>query len=62
MNTTSIENKKIAKEFFEALSSGSDSYLDFYTDESMIWTAGENAIGGRRTKTVSYTHLRAHET
>ena len=50
MNKTSIENKKIAIEFFEALSSGSDSYLDFYTDESIIWTAGENAIGGRRTK------------
>ena len=47
MNTTSIENKKIAIDFFEALSSGSDSYLDFNTDESIIWTAGENAIGGR---------------
>ena len=54
MNKTSIENKKIAIDFFEALSSGSDSYLDFYTDESIIWTAGENAIGGRRTKKENY--------
>jgi hypothetical protein len=32
------------------LSSGSDKYLDFYNDESVIWTAGENAIGGSRSK------------
>jgi hypothetical protein len=44
------QNKKITKEFFEALSNGSDKYLDFYTDESIIWTAGNNAIGGTRTK------------
>jgi len=44
------QNKEITKEFFEALSSGSDKYLDFYTDESIIWTAGNNSIGGIRTK------------
>ena len=44
------ENKKTAIKFFEALSSGSQAYLDFYNDESIIWTAGENAIGGTRTK------------
>ena len=44
------ENKEIAIKFFEALSSGSQAYLDFYNDESIIWTAGENAIGGTRTK------------
>ena len=44
------ENKKTAIKFFEALSSGSQTYLDFYNDESIIWTAGENAIGGTRTK------------
>ena len=52
MNMSSIteENKKIAIKFFEALSSGSETYLDFYTDDSIIWTAGDNAIGGTRTK------------
>ena len=44
------ENKVVAIKFFEALSSGSQTYLDFYNDESIIWTAGENAIGGTRTK------------
>ena len=44
------ENKKTAIKFFEVLSSGSQAYLDFYNDESIIWTAGENAIGGTRTK------------
>ena len=44
------QNKQITKEFFEALSTGSDKYLDFYTDDSIIWTAGNNAIGGTRTK------------
>ena len=44
------ENKEVAIKFFEALSSGSQTYLDFYNDESIIWTAGENAIGGTRTK------------
>jgi ketosteroid isomerase-like protein len=44
------QNKQITKEFFEALSTGSDQYLDFYTDESIIWTAGNNSIGGIRTK------------
>ena len=44
------ENKKTAIKFFEALSSGSQAYLDFYNDESIIWTAGENAIGGTITK------------
>ena len=50
MSSVTDQNKKITKEFFEALSNGSDKYLDFYTDESIIWTAGNNAIGGTRTK------------
>ena len=50
MSSISDQNKTITKEFFEALSNGSDKYLDFYTDESIIWTAGGNAIGGTRTK------------
>ena len=50
MSSLTDQNKKITKEFFEALSNGSDKYLDFYTDESIIWTAGNNAIGGTRTK------------
>ena len=50
MSSVADQNKKITKEFFEALSNGSDKYLDFYTDESIIWTAGNNAIGGTRTK------------
>ena len=44
------KNKGLVQEFFNLLSSGSDEYLDFYTDESLIWTAGENAIGGSRSK------------
>ena len=43
-------NKKITRDFFEALSTGSNKYLDFYTDDSIIWTAGSNSIGGTRTK------------
>ena len=50
MSSITEENKKIAIKFFEALSSGSETYLDFYTDDSIIWTAGDNAIGGTRTK------------
>ena len=50
MSSLTDQNKKITKEFFEALSNGSDKYLDFYTNESIIWTAGNNAIGGTRTK------------
>jgi hypothetical protein len=50
MNSITKENKEIAIRFFEALSSGSETYLDFYTDDSVIWTAGDNAIGGTRTK------------
>ena len=50
MSSISDQNKTITKEFFEALSNGSNKYLDFYTDESIIWTAGNNAIGGTRTK------------
>ena len=50
MSSITDQNKEITKEFFEALSSGSDKYLDFYTDESIIWTAGNNSIGGIRTK------------
>ena len=37
-------------DFFETLSAGSEKYLDFYTDDSVIWTAGDNSIGGIRTK------------
>ena len=44
------KNKEIAIKFFGALSSGADTYLDFYNDDSIIWTAGDNAIGGTRTK------------
>ena len=44
------QNKKITRDFFEALSTGSNKYLDFYTDDSIIWTAGSNSIGGTRTK------------
>ena len=50
MSSITEENKKIAIKFFETLSSGSETYLDFYTDDSIIWTAGDNAIGGTRTK------------
>ena len=50
MTSTTNENKEIAIKFFEALSSGSETYLDFYNDDSIIWTAGNNAIGGTRTK------------
>ena len=50
MISESEKNKQIAIKFFEALSSGSETYLDFYNDDSIIWTAGDNAIGGRRTK------------
>jgi ketosteroid isomerase-like protein len=50
VSSVTDQNKKITKEFFEALSNGSDEYLDFYTNESIIWTAGNNAIGGTRTK------------
>ena len=50
MSSITDQNKKITKEFFRALSTGSDQYLDFYTNESIIWTAGGNAIGGTRTK------------
>ena len=44
------KNKELVQEFFNLLSSGSDKYLDFYNDESVIWTAGENSIGGSRSK------------
>ena len=50
MTSESEKNKEIAIKFFEALSSGSETYLDFYNDDSIIWTAGENEIGGTRTK------------
>ena len=50
MISESEKNKEIAIKFFEALSSGSETYLDFYNDDSIIWTAGENEIGGTRTK------------
>tara|TARA_Y100001936_G_scaffold24879_1_gene22828 strand:+ start:2255 stop:2653 length:399 start_codon:yes stop_codon:yes gene_type:complete len=50
MSTVTKENKEIAIKFFEALSSGSEAYLDFYNDDSIIWTAGDNDIGGTRTK------------
>jgi ketosteroid isomerase-like protein len=50
MSSLTDKNKKITKDFFEALNAGSDKYLNFYTDNSIIWTAGNNAIGGTRTK------------
>ena len=50
MSETSKNNKEIAIKIFEALSSGSEAYLDFYNDDSVIWTAGDNDIGGTRTK------------
>ena len=50
MTSTIKKNKEIAIKFFEALSSGSEAYLDFYNDDSIIWTAGNNAIGGTRSK------------
>jgi len=50
MSETSKNNKEIATEFFNSLSSGTEGYLDFYTDDSTIWTAGDNAIGGTRSK------------
>ena len=50
MTSITEENKDIAIKFFEALSSGSETYLDFYNDDSIIWTAGDNSIGGTRTK------------
>ena len=50
MSSITDQNKKITREFFKSLSTGSDKYLDFYTNDSIIWTAGNNAIGGTRTK------------
>ena len=50
MTSITEENKDIAIKFFEALSSGSETYLDYYNDDSIIWTAGDNSIGGTRTK------------
>ena len=50
MSSITGQNKKITRDFFEALSTGSNKYLDFYTDDSIIWTAGNNPIGGTRTK------------
>ena len=50
MISVAEENKEIAIMFFEALSSGTETYLDFYNDDSIIWTAGDNAIGGTRSK------------
>ena len=50
MSDLTDNNKKLVEDFFSILSSGSQDYLDFYTEESIIWTAGENAIGGSRSK------------
>ena len=50
MSDLKDNNKKLVEDFFRILSSGSQDYLDFYTEESIIWTAGENAIGGSRSK------------
>ena len=50
MTSISEENKDIALKCFKALSSVSETYLDYYNDDSIIWTAGDNAIGGTRTK------------
>ena len=50
MTSDSEENKDIAIKFFKALSSGSETYLNYYNDDAIIWTAGDNSIGGTRTK------------
>ena len=50
MSSLTEKNKQIARDFFGTLSAGSEKYLDFYTDDSVIWTAGDNSIGGTRTK------------
>ena len=50
MTSITEENKDIAIKFFEALSSGSETYLNYYNDDAIIWTAGDNSIGGTRTK------------
>ena len=50
MSDLTGNNKKLVEDFFRILSSGSQDYLSFYTEESIIWTAGENAIGGSRSK------------
>ena len=50
MSDSTDNNKKLVEDFFRILSSGSQDYLDFYTEESNIWTAGENASGGSRSK------------
>ena len=50
MSDSTDNNKKLVEDFFRIISSGSQDYLDFYTEESIIWTAGENAIGGSRSK------------
>ena len=50
MSSLTEKNKQIARDFFETLSAGSEKYLDFYTDDSIVWTAGDNSIGGTRTK------------
>ena len=50
MSDLTDNNKKLVEDFFSILSSGSQDYLDFYSEESIIWTAGENAIGGSRSK------------
>ena len=50
MTSISEENKDIAIKFFKALSSWSETYLNYYNDDSIIWTAGDNSIGGTRTK------------
>ena len=36
MNSITKENKQIAIKFFEALSSRSETYLDYYSDDSII--------------------------
>ncbi len=46
----STENKLLVEDFFKALSEGDPEYMDYYTDETILWTAGDNAIGGTRTK------------
>ena len=58
MTSITEESKDIAIKFFEALSSGSETYLDYYNDDSIIWTAGENDIGGTRTKKeiITFAH------
>jgi ketosteroid isomerase-like protein len=54
MTSITEENKDIAIKFFEALSSGSETYLNYYNDDAIIWTAGDNSIGGTKQEIVDF--------